>query len=101
MSDSLRSLSTNQSIEGQVSKKKKVQSTSSKTNRPQNISYNELVDLLHPNHLFINISLEDKFNAIEILESAYFPNFKFVVDENLEDTEVKWKRLPSFIKLTT
>ncbi|CAD8051791.1 unnamed protein product [Paramecium primaurelia] len=101
MSDSLRSLSTNQSIEGQISKKKKVQSTSSKTNRPQNISYNELIDLLHPNHLFINISLEEKFNAIEILESTYFPNFKFVVDENLEDTEVKWKRLPSFIKLTT
>ncbi|CAD8054951.1 unnamed protein product [Paramecium primaurelia] len=101
MSDSLRSLSTNQSIEGQISKKKKVQSTSSKTNRPQNISYSELIDLLHPNHLFINISLEDKFNAIEIIDSTYFPNFKFVVDENLEDTEVKWKRLPSFIKLTT
>lgn len=62
MNDSLRSLSTNDSLENQTRKKKK---TGAKA-RPQNISYNELVDLLNPNHLFININLEEKFNQIEM-----------------------------------
>ena len=48
MNDSLRSLSTNDSLEGQTRKKKKSNATSKKTNRPQNISYTEVVDLLNP-----------------------------------------------------
>ena len=69
MNDSLRSLSTNDSLEGQARKKKKNTTTSKKTNRPQYISYCEVVELLNPNNLFINKNLEDQFNAIEMYYS--------------------------------
>ncbi|CAD8043630.1 unnamed protein product [Paramecium primaurelia] len=102
MNDSLRSLSTNDSLEGQTRKKKKSNATSKKTNRPQNISYTEVVDLLNPSNLFINKNLEEEFNAIELIpETSYFPHFKFILDENLTCTETKWRRLPTFIKLTS
>ncbi|CAK90739.1 unnamed protein product (macronuclear) [Paramecium tetraurelia] len=110
MNDSLRSLSTNDSLEGQTRKKKKSNATSKKTNRPQNISYTEVVDLLNPSNLFINKNLEEEFNAIELYgylyynripETSYFPHFKFILDENLTCTETKWRRLPTFVKLTS
>ena len=75
MNDSLRSLSTNDSLEH---KKKKKGSTSKKL-RSQKISYNEMVYLLDPKHLFICANLEEKFNQ----EQYYYPNFRINFDETL------------------
>ncbi|CAD8051022.1 unnamed protein product [Paramecium sonneborni] len=102
MNDSLGSLSTNDSSEGQARKKKKSYVVPKKAARQINISYNEVVQLLNPQNLFINKNLEEKFNVIQIInESSYFPDFKFIFDENLVCSEIKWDRLPSLIKLTS
>ncbi|KAM3130082.1 hypothetical protein pb186bvf_017788 [Paramecium bursaria] len=86
------SLSTNDSLEH---KKKKKGSTSKKL-RSQKISYNEMVYLLDPKHLFICANLEEKFNQ----EQYYYPNFRINFDETLQPLEVKWSRLPFLAKLT-
>ncbi|CAK71125.1 unnamed protein product (macronuclear) [Paramecium tetraurelia] len=110
MNDSMGSLSTNDSSEGQERKKKKNNAISKKTTRPLNISYNEVVQLLNPQNLFINKNLEESFNVIQmyhqtylhrIHQSSYFPNFKFIYDENLVCSEIKWDRLPTLVKLTS
>ncbi|CAD8049758.1 unnamed protein product [Paramecium sonneborni] len=102
MNDSLGSLSTNDSSEGQARKKKKSHVISKKTVRQINISYNEMVQLLNPQNLFINKNLEEQFNVIKTIdESSYFPHFKFIFDENLVCSEIKWDRLPTLIKLTS
>ncbi|CAD8134171.1 unnamed protein product [Paramecium octaurelia] len=102
MNDSMGSLSTNDSSEGQERKKKKSNAISKKTTKSLNISYNEVVQLLNPQNLFINKNLEESFNVIQIIhQSSYFPNFKFIYDENLVCSELKWDRLPTLVKLTS
>ncbi|CAD8158912.1 unnamed protein product [Paramecium octaurelia] len=102
MNDSMGSLSTNDSQEGQERKKKKSNAILKKTVRPINISYNEVVQLLNPQNFFINKNLEEQFNVIQIVhETSYFPYFKFIFDENLVCSERKWDRLPTMIRLTS